>query len=142
MKNLFKILIPLLAIVAMFSITSFDFLEPQNEQEQQFKERAIVLSHLSDVSKVSQIVADLNYLDTTQAGLCDTCYTGYIQAITENRTLANKVSQQSFELSEASRKTQRLINSINQENERYAAILKRKQKARSILENTGLSLGQ
>lgn len=142
MKNLFKILIPVFAILAIFSISSFDFLKSEKSSNQNSIEQKKVLQHLAGVDHVNTIVSDISFLDTTAAGLCDTCYTGYIQAITENRILANRLSDQNFELSEASKRTSKLVKAINKENDHYAAILKRKQKARSILEYKGLSLGQ
>lgn len=61
-------------------------------------------------------------------GICDTCVTGYTQAIIENRLISKKLSEQTFEMQQLSEKLSHEIDSLK------IALIRVKQKRDTVIQ--------
>jgi hypothetical protein len=152
MKNTFRLFAFIVfGALALIGLESFSFIgsndvvsatQNKTEQiEQQFKARANALAYVGGIDKVNSFVHDLNVLDSLGYAP-DTSYTWYVGALRENQILANKLSDRTEVLANKLEYTNRMIDEISKENKRFAVLLDKKKKARSILESQGLALGQ
>lgn len=65
------------------------------------------------VDSISQLSKEINRIEMTQNGVCDTCITGYQSAIIENRKVAEKLSNETAELQRKVWAVQKQIQAVD-----------------------------